>query len=243
MQEKRLTSIRFRSGKKADIWLALSIVLGLHTLILFIPIANQKPHIQDLRPPIELQLTIFKPPATDRLETLNEPESQLPEPVPELAAETPQNVVETPLENKPAMITPVSQTTGFVARQLRPELDTMNQQEKRHLTNTILARQFGSEQSAADQLFGRTPVQQGSELQSEFHFPHRQDMITLLDQPMPEVPFAYTPGLINFAYEPGVKGDLQRFWDVITPEFGWRTKYGTEVRCIWVLVIVGCGWK
>jgi len=68
-------------------------------------------------------------------------------------------------------------------------------------------------------------------------------MIDMLDQPMPDVPFAYTPGLIYFAYDPGLKGDIQRFWDVITPEFGWRTKYGTEVRCKLILVIVGCGWK
>jgi len=28
---------------------------------------------------------------------------------------------------------------------------------------------------------------------------------------------------------------LQRLGDKITPEFGWITKYGTEVKCIWVL--------
>ena len=65
----------------------------------------------------------------------------------------------------------------------------------------------------------------------------------MLDQPMPDLPFAYTRGLVKFAYDPGLKGDLQRFWDVITPEFGWRTKNGTEFRCIWVLIIGGCGWK
>ena len=65
----------------------------------------------------------------------------------------------------------------------------------------------------------------------------------MLDQPLPDLPFAYTHGLVNFAYEPGVKGDLQRFWDVITPEFGWRTKYGTEVKCILILVVAGCAWK
>ena len=28
-----------------------------------------------------------------------------------------------------------------------------------------------------------------------------------------------------------------------TPEFGWRTRYGTEVKCALILVIVGCAWK
>jgi len=65
----------------------------------------------------------------------------------------------------------------------------------------------------------------------------------MLEQPLPDMPFAYTPGLVNFDYDPGVKGDLQRFWDVITPEFGWRTNNGTEFKCVWVLVIAACGWK
>lgn len=243
MQVKRQTPVRFRSGKKADIWLSLSIVLGLHAIMLFLPIASQIPLDEDLRAPIELQLITFKPQATAPLETLPEPEVQLPASVTELTPEPPKNVVETHAENRPAVITPTPETAGLEARQLQPDLDTMSEPEKRHLANTILARQFSTKQSAADQLFGRPLVQQGSEFQSEFHFPHRQDMIAMLDQPMPDVPFAYTPGLVYFAYEPGVKGDLQRFWDVITPEFGWRTKYGTEVRCVWVLVIVGCGWK
>lgn len=52
----------------------------------------------------------------------------------------------------------------------------------------------------------------------------------------------HTPGLIRFAYATGMKGDLHRFWDAITPEFGGITKYGTEIKCKWVLVIVGCAW-
>ena len=119
----------------------------------------------------------------------------------------------------------------------------MSEPEKRLLTSTILARQFITEESATDQLFGKPLQQPGTELYKEFHYPLRPDLLTMLDKPIPDVPFDYTPGLVYFAYDPGVKGDLQRFWDVITPEFGWRTKYGTEVRCVLVLVLVGCGWK
>ena len=68
-------------------------------------------------------------------------------------------------------------------------------------------------------------------------------MLTMLNRPMQDLPFEYTPGLVHFAYVPGVRGDLQRFWDVITPEFGWRTNNGTEVRCKLLLVVIGCGWK
>jgi hypothetical protein len=80
-------------------------------------------------------------------------------------------------------------------------------------------------------------------IKKEFHYPVRQNMMTMLDQPVPDLPFAYTPDLIYFAYDPGVKGDLQRMWDAITPEFGWRTDNGTEFKCKWILIIAACGWK
>lgn len=119
----------------------------------------------------------------------------------------------------------------------------MSEAEKKVLTSTILARQYITEESAADRLFGKPLVKDSSDVQKEFHYPPRPNLREMLDQPLPDVPFAYTPGLVHFAYDPGAKGDLQRFWDVITPEFGWRTRYGTEVKCALILVIVGCAWK
>ena len=141
------------------------------------------------------------------------------------------------------MVESAPQTTSLEKWNLQPDLETMNNIERRQLTNTILTRQFFTEESAVDQLFGKPLPQHNTEIQKEFHYTLRQNMISRLDQPLPEVPFAYVSDLVYFAYEPGVKGDLQRFWDVITPEFGWRTKYGTEVKCVLVLVIIGCGWK
>ena len=155
-----------------------------------------------------------------------------------LRADPPKQTEVQPDVTDPAPTTPVQ-----FARQSKRDLDNMSDLEKVQLMDTILARQYISEESAADQLFGKLPVQDSTEIRKEFHYPTGPNMIAMLDQPMPDVPFAYTAGLINFAYDPGVKGDLQRFWDVITPEFGWRTKYGTEVKCIMILVIIGCGWK
>lgn len=119
----------------------------------------------------------------------------------------------------------------------------MTVDEQKLLSATILTRQFISEKPVTEQLFGARLWPDSSEPRREFHYPARPDLLNMLDSPMPDLPFAYTPDLVRFAYDPGVKGDLQRFWDVITPEFGWRTKYGTEVRCKYVLVIVACGWK
>lgn len=239
--------VRIRTGKKAGIWLALSFALALHAIILFLPVARQMPLVERLRAPIELQLITFSPQPPALLVPEPEPEilppEPAPEPLPEVQPEPLKNVIESPVEVQSIAAEPPPPTAGPVAGGLERDLDSMSETEKRQLTNTILARQFITEESAADQLFGKPLVQNSIELRKEFHFPVRSDMLAMLDQPIPDVPFAYTAGLIYFAYDPGVKGDLQRFWDVITPEFGWRTKYGTEVRCVLVLVIIGCGWK
>ena len=245
MQSDQQEKVEIRTGKKAGIWLAFSFALGLHIILLFLPITSQIPVPESSRATIELQLTTFSPQPEIPLPPVPEPEEPITEPlpVPELAAESPkvaheEQTVPVHVANEPPTV-----TTGLVARNLPPDLDNLSKPERRQLTNSILMRQFITEESAADQLFGKPLVQNNTEIRQEFHYPLKQNMITMLDQPLPDMPFAYTPDLVYFAYEPGVKGDLQRFWDVITPEFGWRTRYGTEVRCIWVLVIVGCGWK
>lgn len=244
MHDGRQKSARDGTGEKAGIWLALAIAIGLHVIVLMLPIARHKPAGEMHGPSIELQLTTVYPqtpaPPTDQPEPVLPP----PEPATETAAELPHVAPEEPTGPMadPATDEPPA-TERLVERETQRDLDSMSDPEKSQLTSTILARQFFTEESAADQLFGKPLQQPATELFKGFHYPLRPDLISMLDQPVPDLPFAYTPGLVYFAYEPGVKGDLQRFWDVITPEFGWRTKYGTEVRCVLVLVLVGCGWK
>jgi hypothetical protein len=226
MQNRPQANARARAGGKAGIWLALVVALGLHSIILFLPISRQGPVVESSHPQIELQLTTYAPPIPAPQIPVQQAETvpPLPEPAPEVS----ESLVEIQAAAVPPVLTPTPQS---------------QQLEVERLTNSILTRQFITEESVADQLFGKPLDPQGTEAQKEFHFPHRQDMLSMLDQPMPELPFAYTPGLVRFAYEPGVKGDLQRFWDVITPEFGWTTNNGTEFKCIWVLIVGGCGWK
>jgi len=234
--------IQTRTGKKTGIWLAFAIALGLHTIVLILPITRQSPLTENVRPQIELQLTTFSspphvPPAPVH-KPVPEPEIILPEPAPvpvsEVMPEATMIATETPSETEPLLLTS--------APKIRDPED-MGETEKSRMTSTILARQFITEESAADRIFGKPLEQDRSGTEKEFHYPLRQDMISMLKRPMQDIPFAYEPGLVYFAYDPGVKGDLQRFWDVITPEFGWRTNNGTEFRCILVLVIVGCAWK
>lgn len=238
MQNCRQAQVQIRIGNKTGIWLALAVALGLHTVILLLPITSQKPPTENIRAQIELQLTTFTPP----LPAAQVP-AQLPETIPpvslnEPSPEPPIAIVEAQDEVESPVL-----TTSPQARDLEHNPEKMSEPAKSRLINSILTRQFISEESEADELFGRTLEQRSSEPQKEYHYPVRQNMIAILDRPMQDLPFAYKPGLVNFAYDPGVKGDLQRFWDVITPEFGWRTKNGTEFKCIWVLIIGGCGWK
>ena len=241
MQNCGLVPVQTRTGKKTGIWVALMAALGLHVFILTLPVTRTMP-AKDIQTQLELQLTTFNPQATAEPVRSHEPETRpsLPEPEPasRLTPGSSVSVVDTLPELEPYIV-----RTNHPGRNDKYALENMNEQVKARLTSSILYRQFITPESATDRLFGRSLEQSATETQKEFHFRSRQDMISMLDQPMPELPFSYTPGLVHFAYDPGVKGDLQRFWDVITPEFGWRTNNGTEFKCIWVLVIAACGWK
>lgn len=236
MQKQPPDKSNFRAGKKSGIWLAFLIALGLHAVILFLPVTQKTSFTEDNRAQIEVEL----------IKVIQQPQA-LPEPVkiPEVApAEVApvmpplERMVETKTEQPPTIPEP-----EITSQDLDRDFDKLSHTEKKQLTNSVLSAQFITKESVTEQIFGKQFDLQIADPQKEFHFPARQSMIAMLDQPMPEVPFAYAPGLVRFAYAPGVKGDLQRFWDVITPEFGWRTNNGTEFKCVWVLVIAACGWK
>jgi len=233
------TSAMTNSRTNPGIWLAMLIALGLHGLILLLPLSGQKTDTTPVSAQIELRLTKFEPPAVAREIFLTEPEPLPP------SAPLPTPIVQdkpVPLVKAPAQVaasTPPAATIKPIERELRQ----MTPVEKTRLTHTILSSQFITDESAADQLFGPAIARYNTETRTEFHYPEKDNLVAMLDQPMQDLPFEYRPGLIHFAYAPGLKGDLQRFWDVITPEFGMITDHGTEIRCMWVLVIAACGWK
>jgi len=234
---------RSRTGKRAEIWLAFAVALALHLGFLFLPILGENRPAPEHRPSIAIELSMVEHQAPDM--AVPAPESMPREPVVEQRPETPpaESPPETTAEAPP--VTPLQPTaTPAPANPVfAPGLHSLGETEKKVLTSTILARQYLTEESAVDRLFGKPLAQEVRDVQKDFHYPLRPDLLEMLDKPLPDLPFEYTPGLVYFAYDPGLKGDLQRFWDVITPEFGWRTKYGTEVKCALVLVIVGCVWK
>jgi hypothetical protein len=228
-------------GSKTRLPLALGSALVLHGLVLLLPIDKQVAERRETPAQIELRLTTHEPPQPPMViaipETMPEPLST-PESIPELADQT---ITPPDVSAEAPEITPTESSQTLIP--INRDYQKMSSEEKRRLTHTILSSQFITQEPVADRLFGK-PIQMDSDsVKKEFHYPIQPNLVSMLDKPMQELPFKYTPGLVHFAYAPGVKGDLQRFWDVITPEFGWTTKYGTQVKCIWVLVIAGCGWK
>lgn len=238
---------RFRTGKRANIWLALTVALALHALFLILPLAGNPPREQDRQRPIEIQLAKAGKPASPPIapapETSAEPPHASAEPTTDTPLPREQAVPEKLAESPPGNAPPVPPAHTTPYRKTTPDFELMSEVERKVLANTILARQYMTEESAVDRLFGKPLAHSTDDIRKEFHYPLRPDLIEMLSQPLPDLPFEYTPGLIYFAYDPGLKGELQRFWDIITPEFGWRTKYGTEVRCALIVIIPGCVWK
>lgn len=245
MQDSSSVQMKIRTGRKANLWLALVAALCVHIVIILLPVERTHEVSAPADAQIELELIASSEPVEEEPEPIpptveTEPEIETfeevdPEPVKQVVEQTP---MPRPAEPQSPELIPVPPI-----RNPGRSLDALSEPEKSKLTNAILTRQYITEESEADRIFGRPVVQPTPAVQRDFHYPVRQSMISMLDQPLPDVPFAYTPDLVHFAYDPGVRGDLQRFWDVITPEWGFRTKYGTEVRCIWVLIFAGCAWK
>ena len=219
-----------RIGANARIWLAPAITLVLHALLLLLPLSRQLPPDADGSNIIEVQL----------ISAAAIPVSQEPVPGASLAEESMEAKHEPPQIKALMPSDPSTASLTAIRQESDRTPDQMSVEEKNRLTHRILVSPYITEESVTEQLFGQPP---GQDIPvPDFHFPGKEDMITMLNSPMPDLPFDYTQGLIKFSYEPGVIGDVQRFFDVITPEFGWTTRYGTKVKCTWVLLIAACGW-
>ena len=240
-QQTGRTRVQSYTAGKPAIWLAITVAVSLHLLLLLLPLASKNPNTQSGARQIDLQLVTYKPEqSVAQAPALTQPPAmEIAPPVSEPESES--TSLATALE--PAASPQVEQPAP-----IKRDLQSMTAAEKSILTHTILSSQFITEESSADQLFGKQLESPDDEISANsramgFRIPQRSNLISMLNQPMPALPFEYSPGLVHFAYDPGVRGDLQRFWDVITPEFGWRTNNGTEFKCAWILVIAACGWN
>lgn len=221
--------------ERARIWSALALASLLHLLFLLLPTGAGERAAPLQNDPVEIWLT-------DTAQPESEPAMASPDEdagVARAVADPPRKArVADSVRREASTATPLAEPAPPAQH-----FERLTEAQKRRMASAIRSRyQFG-EETVGEQIFGRRLDSGSAMARKDFQWPERSDLISMLDQPLPEVPFAYTPGLVRFAYDPGVRGDLQRFWDVITPEFGWRTDNGTEFKCVWVLVIAACGWK
>ena len=219
-----------RIGANARIWLALVVTLVLHALLLLLPLNRQMPLDENGSKIIQVLLIGVTPKNV----------SPEPVPAPSLAEEAIAVKHETPPIKTLMRSDPF--TARLTVKRQKPNRNPvqMSVEERNQRTHRILASPYITEESVTEQLFGNAPARAIPDW--DFHYPGKEDMISMLNTPLPDLPFDFTQGLIKFSYEPGVMGEMQRFFDVITPEFGWTTRYGTKVDCVWVLIIVACGW-
>ena len=227
------------------IWVTLAFALLLHIFFILMAFIKQVEPQRTASNSIDIQVQRYPPPpASDESVEEKTAAARLPaQSLPQQPAKKP--TAETTDTSKNTLKSSASAASSQTLLQPTPapeQKQETSQQRLQDLSPQILSSQFIREKSTPGNIFGPPSHKDPQSARKEFHFPHKPNMITMLGKPVPDLPFGYRPGLIKFSYDAGVKGDLQRFWDTITPEFGWRTNYGTKVKCKWVLVIAACGW-
>lgn len=70
---------------------------------------------------------------------------------------------------------------------------------------------------------------------------NRQDLLAMLDKPLPNLPFA-DPDTPFVFYSTGFQGEVEKFFDKITKRTSHTTKWGTKIECAYTLIFVVCGY-
>ena len=212
-------------SNRAFYW-ALSGVLVLHTFLLFLPwlkmdgrltSASQPLHVQFIGPPLEVETV--------------EPAS-IASTIPEVAPAEP------PGQPVPAAVSEAPDAVPAVPSSPIPEPKPVTDEPS--LPTRILASPYLEEESTGAKLFSTRLAPDQAE--SVFHFRERPTMVSALNSVPDQLPFGNGPRFVVASYDPGVIGDVQRFFDAVTLEKEWVTKNGTRVKCAWVLILAGCGW-
>ena len=150
MQKRQQARGRNRTGSRTSIWLALAAALGLHAIVLLLPISRQIPLTDSSPAQIELQLTTFSPhqaaPQVPEPPTIPEPEIVPPQVIPE-----PEEGI---AEVKPEVIQPEPPPDPLIEMQVN-EFTDLSESERNRITRSILSAQFITQESEADKLFGK----------------------------------------------------------------------------------------
>ncbi len=177
---------------------------------------------------------------TSRRQQDEAPESQLPEP---LISELDQKVLQTEsVQQVPPPVVVEQSSSRDIAKTDEPVSE--KRQEQTETASRVTFQQIIGQldKYRIDGSRGGLPEPTVDPAPITFSGRPRQNMLTMLDKPMPELPFPDSPLELDF-YPQGIRGDMARLGDALTQEFGFVTKYGTKVQCVYVLVVVSCGWN
>ena len=214
---------------------AVGFALLLHLLFLLVPVREPMTTPWTTERTVTLEWTDPVAPATQSSELPESFEEVLPvtEPPEAPVATEPES---TPVQPSAPLIPPSEQIIP------KPEVVTVRPAPQDELDRERLLTRLRNAPMESDpviSIFG--PGQPAPEAVEEFQFPEREGLLTMLDTPLPDLPFE-DPGLDVFMYRPDALGTLHRGFDTLTPEFGFTTKTGFTVRCRFILIAAGCGW-
>ncbi|WP_395374584.1 hypothetical protein [Marinicella sp. W31] len=252
--------IFYRSGlakKKWDYWLKhLLLSLAIMMFVLAVPIRWGV----EWRPPAEkqIQIEIDKTPQTPVVEPqpeiIEEPieppvEEVIPPPVIEIPEEQPEPMPATQAGEMTPEVPPLEEAVPQPTTQETPQqsAEQPNQQSAEQVnqdsTETTINSGiiFNSIQNIDKDIsihedFMAAPKTQG--------FKSRQWEATDLQSDIPYVNNETDKPRVdmNF-YAPGFEGSIERFFDKITVEKEFTTKYGTKIKCAMVGILMACSWK
>ncbi len=190
-------------------------VTSLHLLLLLIPVVRQQA-VEPLPSPfvsVRLSQPATEEPAPEPL-----PEPEPPEPPP-LEAVEPVELAELPApEPEPPEPEPA----------VKPQISAYR------ILSDLREKQNSDPLTSFD-----TGVQED---RRDYYVRYQPSVEDVLNEPSLQLPFRDTRIYLVNSYDPGLMGDVQRFFDDVTVPFGFTTKNNTRVQCAWILVIAGCSW-
>ena len=219
---------RARLGGNGRFYVALGLALAVHAGLFVLPIQKQQARLAKAHGLLSVRLATLSaedgPGHHFPVESETQPPVQSDRSVPPIPA-------------------PPSADTEALSAEPKTRPARVDAVDTERVKRSILASQFLPAEQKSPEGFSLQAPENATELRPDFYLPHRASMYEVMMPPLPELPFAHEPGFVQFSYTaPGFLGELQYFFDVITPEFEFKTKHGTRVKCALILVIAGCVW-
>lgn len=192
----------------------LTVATAAHLALLLVPVVRQQADEIAEAPVVTVRLSTTRPETP-------EPEPPLPitEPAPQIEPAEPVALAELPAAEPAPSAPPEAEKPRISAQRILSDL--RERQEK-------------------DPLSGFQPADDTP--RPNYFVRHQPVLEDVLNEPSLQLPFEDTRIYLVDSYDPGLLGDVEKFFDDVAVPFGFTTKNNTRVQCAWMLVVVGCGW-